>query len=157
MTFLKKCKLLILADILLFVILTIGEIALLRADDLSDLEALTEAIYFEARGEPILGQIAVGMVIMNRVASDRYPDTVAGVVHQGTQFSYYSDGQLEIYDDVKAYLQAHDIAKKLLNGELTVIIDAMHYYNPDLASPRWAKKMKIEAIIGNHVFLIEKF
>ena len=62
----------------------------------SEVSCLTEAIYYESRGETLMSQLAVGTVIMNRVRIDNYPSTVCNVVHQGCQFSYYCDGKPEV-------------------------------------------------------------
>ena len=86
---------------------------------------MSEAIYFEARGESIVGQIAVGNVALNRVHSKRFPNTVCKVVHQGVtykghmirnkcQFSYYCDGRPEKIKDAEAFVLASQVAVDVL-------------------------------------------
>lgn len=124
----------------------------------AELYCLTEAIYFEARGESVDGQIAVGEVVLNRAKSPRYPDTVCGVILQGSanlnacQFSYKCDGQPEIMDNRRARRRAHEIARLLMrNGQLPVTGKATHYH-ADYVSPRWAKALQKTAKIGSHIF-----
>lgn len=119
---------------------------------------LTEAIYFEARGETTKGQFAVAEVILNRVDSKRYPDTVCGVVTQGTgrkhacQFSYTCDGKAEIVANKAAYLKAAKIAKVMLNGQERTLTDTATHYHTTAVSPRWSKKLERTAKIGVHIF-----
>ena len=98
-----------------------------------ELQCLSEAIYFEARGEPLIGQLAVGNVIMNRVSSPRFPNTICKVVHQGRkingqmvrnkcQFSYYCDGKTESLYNEHEYYNVMNAATLVLNGN---VIDNM--------------------------------
>ena len=85
------------------------------------MSCLAEALYFEARGEPIQGQLAVGEVILNRVEDTRYPSSICKVINQGTgrrfacQFTYTCDGKLETVNERKPYEVALKIAKILLS------------------------------------------
>lgn len=119
---------------------------------------LSEAIYFEARGEPIEGQVAVAEVILNRVDSKRYPNSICRVVNQGTgrlhacQFSYTCDGIPETVSERAAWDYAGKIARRLIDGaprDLTA--DATHYH-ADYVNPYWAKAFPRTAQVGRHIF-----
>lgn len=119
---------------------------------------LTEALYFEARGENIVGQVAVAEVILNRVDTDRYPDTVCGVVRQGEarqnacQFSFACDGKAEIIGNREAFEELGKVAWVMLQGKPRILTGkATHYHNTSV-KPRWAKKLVRTARIGAHIF-----
>lgn len=130
-----------------------------------ELNCLAQNIYFEARGEPTSGQLAVAMVTMNRVRSKRFPETVCGVVWQKRQFSWTHDGKSDRPTDKKAWRLANAIAKfvyfkydkfrNLSNGALDLTKGATHYYAPKLADPYWANHQQVTRQIGGHVFLAE--
>lgn len=129
------------------------------ADILSDVEALAEAVYHEARGETELGQLAVALVILERVKSKSFPNTIVKVVHQqrrGTcQFSYYCDGRSDKMLDTKARYRVLSLATALLDGEYgeLSIGNADHFYNPDkVREPYWVKSMHYVGQFGNHKF-----
>lgn len=124
------------------------------------MEILTSAImclalniYNEARGEPLAGQYAVAQVTVNRVADDRWADTVCGVVYEKYQFSWTLK-RFSVRNE-----QALDEAIRIATNVLTTedyykpVTCADHYYNPHIVSPEWAKGMSVEVVIGNHVFL----
>ena len=129
-----------------------------RADAQSELACLTEAVYFEARGESIDGQIAVAEVIMNRVVHPVWPDTVCGVIKQGSsklnacQFSYKCDGDPEYMTEKKALKRARDVAILLMKGERRAVSGNATHYHADYVSPGWAKRMTKTAEIGTHIF-----
>lgn len=119
---------------------------------------LTDALYFEARGESVLGQFAVAEVILNRVASASYPDTICGVVKQGTgrkhrcQFSFYCDGKMEIINEPKAFAQVGKVAKIVMAGtDVTLTSGATHYHTKGV-SPNWSRVFPKTATIGYHHF-----
>jgi hypothetical protein len=119
---------------------------------------LTEALYFEARGESLSGQIAVAEVILNRVDSRRYPDDVCSVVHQGAsqlnacQFSYNCDGKPEDIGNTEAFESAGRIARRMLDGrQRRLTLNATHYHALSV-NPRWARRLVQTAQIGEHVF-----
>ena len=127
-----------------------------------DLNCLTEAIYFEARGEPLSGQLAVGNVIMNRVESDNFPNTICGVVHQGKQingrmvrhkcqFSYYCDGKKEEYDDREAYIISSKVAMDVIFEPSYEMYDALYYHSVTV-EPFWSHTKEYLGSIGNHEF-----
>ncbi|MEM6636581.1 MAG: cell wall hydrolase [Pseudomonadota bacterium] len=122
-------------------------------------ECLAEALYFEARGEGLMGQFAVGEVILNRVASIGFPDTVCGVVQQGTgrgkykcQFTYNCDGQAEVFNEQLAYERVAKVARILLDGADRRLTSGATHYHTKHVSPRWAKTFDQTAIIGVHHF-----
>jgi spore germination cell wall hydrolase CwlJ-like protein len=124
-----------------------------------DLNCLATAIYFESRGESYRGQVAVGQVVMNRVAHKLYPATICGVVYQNQkkrnacQFSFACDGIPDRVYDKKAWAQAEEIAKKVAAGDdyLTEVGYATHYH-ATYVSPRWAPRMQKLTKVGLHVF-----
>ena len=122
---------------------------------------LATAIYFEARSEPLDGQVAVANVIMNRVASDRFPDSPCEVVKQGRtwmgnmvrnkcHFSYYCDGRPEVIQDEGAYTLALSIAVNWPN--LVDITNGATYYHRDDVQPYWVESLSISRQIGRHLF-----
>jgi hypothetical protein len=119
---------------------------------------LAEAIYFEARGQPTAGQIAVAEVILNRVDSANYPDTVCEVVRQGEerrgacQFSYRCDGKPEIVTERAAWAKAGKIAHLMMNGRpRTLTRNATHFHTARVR-PGWSRRLTQTARIGDHVF-----
>ncbi len=119
---------------------------------------LAEALYFEARGESLEGQIAVAEVILNRRDSGRYPDTVCGVVHQGTgerdacQFSYSCDGRSDAIADAEAWAQVGRVARAMLDGAPRGLTDGATFYHADYCDPYWADVFAETTQIGVHVF-----
>lgn len=122
---------------------------------------LTEALYFEARGETIKGQFAVAEVIMNRRDSSKFPNSVCGVISQGAksakapracQFSYKCDGAPEVFNEKKAYENAGKVAKIMLDGFARKLTKGATYYHTNYVNPRWSKKFNRTAQIGDHYF-----
>ena len=119
---------------------------------------LAEALYFEARGESIKGQFAVAEVIMNRRDSERFPNSVCGVISQGAgkgrscQFSYKCDGAAEVFKEQKAYNRVAKVAKIMMDGFPRKLTDGATYYHTNYVSPRWSKKFDRTAEIGVHRF-----
>ena len=119
---------------------------------------LAEALYFEARGENLVGQVAVAEVILNRVDSETYPNSVCGVVHQGEskrngcQFSFICDGKIEHIGDRKVFEEMGKVAWVMLQGKPRILTGkATHYHNTSVL-PRWAKRLVRTARIGDHIF-----
>ncbi|NBD29801.1 MAG: cell wall hydrolase [Alphaproteobacteria bacterium] len=134
--------------------------ALPSRPDLSEQElCLAEAIYFEARGESVRGQIAVAEVILNRARSARFPDTVCDVVYQGRhrrnacQFSYACDGAPERFDERDAYDRAQRLAAHLFDEGRAGLARGAEFYHAVTVQPSWAEKLHQVARIGEHVFL----
>ena len=115
----------------------------------SDLYLLAKCIYAEARGESYTGQVAVGAVILNRVASSAFPNTVAGVIYQSGAFTAVSDGQINLEPDKTAMNAASDA----LNG-WDPTYGCLYYYNPAVATSSWIFGRKTVTTIGKHVFAI---
>jgi spore germination cell wall hydrolase CwlJ-like protein len=119
---------------------------------------LSIAIYYEARGEPVRGQVAVGQVILNRVRSPLFPETICGVVYQGQmnpgcQFSFTCDGKTDIPRNDAQWAQAQDIAKRITKGELWLPeVGYSTYYHADYVRPNWAGSMSRIDTIGRHIF-----
>lgn len=117
------------------------------------------AIYFEARGESYRGQIAVGQVVMNRVAHRLYPDTICGVVFQNQnmrnacQFSFACDGIPETITEPGPWKQAKEIATGIINGTLYLaeVANATHYH-ATYVYPDWAPRLKKVTKIDHHIF-----
>ena len=132
--------------------------ALINGGGGDEWRCLTEAIYFEARGETTRGQFAVAEVILNRVDSKRYPETVCGVVTQGTgkkyacQFSYTCDGQAEVVHEKGAFVKAARIAKSMLEGRPRVLTNRATHYHTTAVSPKWSRKLLKTTQIGVHIF-----
>ncbi len=124
----------------------------------SEWQCLTEALYFEARGETVKGQFAVAEVILNRVDSPRFPNTVCGVVNQGTgrkfacQFTYTCDGRAERIKNPAAYKNVGKVARAALAGAPRKLTDGATYYHTSSVRPRWSRKFRRTASIGVHRF-----
>lgn len=117
---------------------------------------LAEAIYFEARGESLIGQQAVGHVILNRVSSPYFPDTVKEVIKYRCHFSYRCDGSLERgIHEKNAWNRSLKIAKDVLFGKIDDPTNgADHYANPSKVKriPRWMRVYETVAVIDQHHF-----
>ncbi|WP_227446378.1 cell wall hydrolase [Cognatishimia sp. F0-27] len=119
---------------------------------------LAEALYFEARGESVKGQFAVAEVILNRVRSERFPDTVCGVINQGTgrkyacQFTYTCDGVPERINEKRAWNRVGKIAKAVLDGLAPKQTEGATHYHTTAVSPSWARKYTRTARIDSHIF-----
>ena len=113
----------------------------------SNVELLAKAIYGEARGEPYTGQVAVGAVIMNRVKSSKFPNTIAGVIYQSGAFDAVSDGQINLTPDSTARKAAQDA----LNG-WDPSYGAIYYFNPSTATNKWIWSRPLTVTIGKHRF-----
>lgn len=113
----------------------------------SNVNLLARAIYGEARGEPYTGQVAVGAVIMNRVRSSKFPNTIAGVIYQSGAFDAVSDGQINLQPDTTAKKAAQDA----LNG-WDPSYGAIYYFNPSTATNKWIWSRPMTVTIGKHRF-----
>ena len=115
----------------------------------SDLYMLAKCIYAEARGESYTGQVAVGAVILNRVASSSFPNTISGVIYQKGAFTAVSDGQIKLEPDKTALNAASDA----MNG-WDPTYGCIYYYNPEVATSSWIFGRKTVTTIGKHVFAV---
>ena len=115
----------------------------------SDLYLLAKTIYAEGRGESYTGQVAIGAVIMNRVRSSSFPNTIAGVVYQKGAFTAVDDGQINLEPNQTAY----DAARDAMNG-WDPTYGCLYYYNPAVATSAWIFNRQTVTVIGKHVFAI---
>ena len=116
-------------------------------------ECLADAVYFEAQGEPIEGQLAVAEVVLNRAASGEYPSSICEVVTQPAQFSFVRDGRFPDIDRGsdgwrKAVAVAHVAAEHLAG---TLSSDVL-WYHADYVAPSWGRRLERVTQIGAHIF-----
>lgn len=146
-------------------VLMLGTFITIPAYAETDIECLSKNIYFEARGESIRGQYAVGFVVLNRMASDRFPNTACGVVYQARrwngmiihhrcQFSWYCDGKPDRPKNIKAWTKAVEIATILIvyQNVLIDITDGALWYHSKRVRPHWSSVYQRVALIDNHHF-----
>lgn len=115
----------------------------------NDLYLLAKCIHAEARGEPYVGKVAVGAVILNRVASPDFPNSIYGVIYQPWAFTAVHDGQINLEPEAASYQAATDA----LNG-WDPTYGCIYYYNPATASSSWIFSRQTVTTIGKHVFAI---
>lgn len=113
----------------------------------SDRDLLARCVYAEARGEPYTGQVAVAAVVLNRVESASFPNTISGVIYQPYAFTCVSDGQINYAPDSTAYSAADDAL-----GGWDPTNGCLYYYNPATATSKWIWSLKVELTIGRHSF-----
>ncbi len=120
---------------------------------------LAEAVYFEARSEPVAGQAAVAQVILNRVKSGLYPSSICGVVYQNRhrhlacQFTFACEGKSLRIRDTESWDRAKQVASAVLEGRtyLADVGGATHYH-ADYVRPSWSRRLKKMDVIGRHIF-----
>lgn len=115
----------------------------------SDVYLMAKAIYAEGRGESYTGQVAIGAVIMNRVKSPQFPNTISGVIYQKGAFTAVDDGQINLEPNDTAYRAARDA----MNG-WDPTYGCLYYYNPAVATSSWIFTRQTVTVIGKHVFAI---
>ena len=115
----------------------------------SDVELLARLIHGEARGEPYVGMVAVGAVVLNRVKSSRFPNTLAGVIYQSGAFDAVSDGQINLAPNE----QSRRAARDALNG-WDPTGGCLYYYNPSTATSSWIWTREVRLNIGDHSFAV---
>lgn len=113
----------------------------------SNLNLLSRLVYGEARGEPYSGQVAVAAVVLNRVKSSSFPNTVSGVIYQSGAFDVVSDGQINLTPDSTAKKAAQDA----ING-WDPSYGAIYYFNPSTATNKWIWSRPMTVTIGKHRF-----
>ena len=113
----------------------------------NDLNLLARIVYGEARGEPYAGQVAVAAVVLNRVKSSSFPNTISGVIYQKGAFDAVSDGQFNLTPNSTAKKAAQDA----LNG-WDPTYGAVYYFNPATATNKWIWSRPMTVTIGNHRF-----
>lgn len=138
---------------------TIDSLPKAKGDD--EWSCLTEALYFEARGEALPGIFAVAEVVLNRVDDARYPSTVCGVVHQGTgerfrcQFTFTCDGRPEVMQDSQSRRFVGKVARLMLDGAPRLLTGGATHYHTRSVLPKWARVFPRTAAIGFHYFYRE--
>jgi len=115
----------------------------------SDHRLLAKCVYAEARGEPYKGQVAVAAVVLNRVASSSFPNTVSGVIYQSGAFSCVDNGSINNTPDSSCIRAALDA----LNG-WDPTGGCLYYYNPRTAADKWIFSRTVQTVIGNHSFAV---
>jgi len=124
----------------------------------ADWECLAKALYFESRGETTAGQIAVAEVILNRVDHSRYPNTVCGVVSQGSsrlnacQFSFMCDGRSEVMSEQASWERMGKIARVMLDGRPRMLTAGATHYHAITVNPGWARRLERTVWIDDHKF-----
>jgi len=132
---------------------------------------LANNIYFEAKGQSKAGQIAVGLVVMNRMKDSRYPDTVCEVVYQAQysqwwkdnhnkdvpvrhrcQFSWFCDGKSDKIHDIKSYARIYQLSTRILSGRYDGMLEGATHYHADYVNPSWNKEKTLIGQIGDHIF-----
>jgi spore germination cell wall hydrolase CwlJ-like protein len=130
--------------------------ALPEASGDAEWQCLATALYFEARGETVKGQVAVAEVILNRSESPLYPDGVCRVVNQGggggCQFSFTCDSASDRIREKGAYLQAGKIARLMLDGAPRSLTAGATHFHTRQVRPGWSRKFARTAAIGAHIF-----
>jgi spore germination cell wall hydrolase CwlJ-like protein len=126
---------------------------------LAEADCLARAIYFEARSESEVGQLAVAKVVLNRVKDPAYPKSVCQVVYQGSnrpnacQFSFACDGISDQPKQHEAWRKSKQIAARALAGDQSIqILGAATYYHADYVTPKWSSSFKRLIKIGRHIF-----
>lgn len=132
-----------------------------NARSATEVKCLATAIYFEARGEPEKGRIAVAQVVLNRLKNPAYPNTICGVVYQNKnmrnrcQFSFACDGIPDRIRDQKSWDEAQSLARRVVNDDRHLYLEsvgAATHYHATYVRPRWARSMNKMDKIGRHVF-----
>ncbi len=125
---------------------------------------LAKNIYFEARNEPVRGQVAVAQVTLNRVESGLYPNTICKVIYDakkvngkpilnGCQFSWYCDGEPDIIKyHSEAWYRSIKIAELVMRGQHPDVTGGALFYHADYVNPAWAKNKRLVRVIGRHLF-----
>lgn len=136
--------------------LTLGELVTdmpVEAELSRDMRCLAQAIYFEARGEPLEGQLAVGRVVVNRAESDAFPDDYCGVVTQRAQFSFVRGGYIPEPDTASGAWKRAVAVAKIAHQELwdSPVKDAL-FFHATYVKPSWARKKVARATLARHVF-----
>ncbi|MGN0997352.1 MAG: spore cortex-lytic enzyme [Candidatus Ventricola sp.] len=114
-----------------------------------DVELLARLIHGEARGEPYVGMVAVGAVVLNRVRSSKFPNTIAGVIYQSGAFDAVQDGQINLTPNE----QSRRAARDALNG-WDPTGGCLYYYNPATATSKWIWSREVRLNIGAHSFAV---
>lgn len=123
-----------------------------------ELRCLSEAVYYEARSETRSGQKAVAEVVLNRVGSKHFPDTVCGVVYEGSerrtgcQFSFTCDGSMTQAPKGRAWKRSQDVAQLVLTGGVKPFTNRATHYHTTAVNPHWSGSLRMTRRVGSHVF-----
>ncbi len=116
-------------------------------------DCLANAVYFEARGETLEGQLAVAEVVMNRARSGRYPATWCGVVVQRSQFSFVRGGVIPAANrSSEAWRRAVAIARIAQSGATRMLAPNVLWYHANYVRPAWGRRLARSAVVGAHIF-----
>jgi hypothetical protein len=135
-------------------------VSLIKPSDFAkEMHCLSEAVYFEARSEPEMGQAAVAQVVLNRLKSIYYPKTICEIVYQnqerylGCEFTFTCEGKSLVVTDPDSWALAEKLARKVLEGAIynAEVGDSTHYH-ADYVRPYWAKALEERDVIGRHIF-----
>jgi N-acetylmuramoyl-L-alanine amidase len=138
--------------VLMLVLLPLHKTIALESN--KELICLAKNIYFEARGEPRAGKLAVAQVTLNRVKSTKYRNTICGVVYEKKQFSWTATYNKKHIKNYEAWIDAIAIAQETLeNGKALKNFPALFFHNHTI-KPKWASQKRKVAKIGNHTFYV---
>ena len=130
----------------------------LTAAEVRQRTCLADAVYYEARNQPVLGRFAVADVVLNRVHDRRFPSTICGVVYQGQnvdfgcQFSFACDGSLNRNKEPEAWKRAERLADLIYRGFRPPVTGFATFYHADYVDPYWSSAFTQTHVIGDHVF-----
>jgi spore germination cell wall hydrolase CwlJ-like protein len=114
---------------------------------------LATAVYFEARGEAVEGQLAVARVVMNRAASGKYPPSWCGTIKQPAQFSFVRHGEFPVVDTAsEAWRRAEGIAQLAAANVVPSVSSDVLWYHADYVAPSWGHRLNMVEKIGQHIF-----
>ena len=149
-------KIIILFLIMIFIIIGIillnktnQNVSYAASSNASDIQLMARAINGEARGEPYEGQVAVGAVILNRVKSSQFPNTIAGVIYQSGAFTAVADGQINV--PIEEGSSVYKAARDAMNG-WDPTGGCIYYFNPNTATNKWIWSRPHVKTIGKHRF-----
>jgi spore germination cell wall hydrolase CwlJ-like protein len=123
---------------------------------------IAQAVYFEARSEPLVGQVAIAEVILNRIVDARYPDTACEVVFQNQhlrnkcQFSFACDGQSDRPKNATAWEKSLKVVALVMKGERSGVAKRATHYHASYVSPRWSAHLNKLGQVGTHIFYREE-
>lgn len=129
--------------------ISLGQASPAASQGESEIYLLARLIHGEARGEPYLGKVAVGAVVLNRVRSASFPNTISGVIYQPGAFDCVKDGQINLTPDSDSLRAARDA----MNG-WDPTAGCIYYYNPATATSSWIWSRQVQLTIGDHVFAV---
>jgi len=138
------------------------------SDANNEVYCLAQNIYFESGNQPMVGKIAVSHVVLNRVESSLYPDTICDVIYDAEyrenwlgnmvpvrnrcQFSWFCDGKSDDPVDSKTWIESLLLARRIYDGEWTDITEGATHYHADYIYPFWADSLNRTTTIDNHIF-----